>query len=84
MSAEETEIALAKRAKQSSLILGALSSAQRNDGLQKIHDCLIAKQQEILAANKLDMRVTAHQSSKLTLLRLPSCSLRRVFYRNRL
>ena len=56
-SSATDEAALAAKAKQASLILGALSLTQRNSALQKIHDTLLAKQNEILAANKLDMQV---------------------------
>jgi gamma-glutamyl phosphate reductase len=51
------EVSLATKAKQASLKLGALSLAQRNSALQKTNDRLLAKQDEILAANKLDMQV---------------------------
>lgn len=56
-SSATDEAALAAKAKQASLILGALSLTQRNSALQKINDTLLAKQNEILAANKLDMQV---------------------------
>ena len=54
------ETALAKQAKQASLVLGALSLTQRNEALQTIHSTLLSKHQEILNANKLDMQVS-HQ-----------------------
>jgi gamma-glutamyl phosphate reductase len=53
------ETFLAQRAKKASLILGALSLFERNAALQKIHDTLLTKQNEILAANKLDMQVSS-------------------------
>jgi glutamate-5-semialdehyde dehydrogenase len=46
---------LAKAAKQSSLVLGALSLSERNAALHAIHDSLVARKQEILAANAQDM-----------------------------
>ena len=48
---------VARRAKKASLVLGALSLVQRNDVLQRIHDVLVSKKQEVLAANKIDMDV---------------------------
>jgi gamma-glutamyl phosphate reductase len=51
------EVRLAKQAKKASLILGALSLEQRNEGLEKIYSHLITKKPEILAANVLDMNV---------------------------
>jgi gamma-glutamyl phosphate reductase len=56
---------LAQRAKQASLTLGALSLSQRNGALQKIYDTLLSKQDEILAANKLDMQVHHKRTTKL-------------------
>jgi gamma-glutamyl phosphate reductase len=57
LSSAPEETALAAKAKEASLILGALSLTQRNWALQKIHDALLAKKDEILSANKVDMQV---------------------------
>ena len=57
LSTSNKEIVLAKQAKHASFVLGALSLSQRNAGLQMIYDTLIARKEEILAANKLDMQV---------------------------
>src|SRR5579859_3969584 len=48
-------ILLAAQAKQSSLVLGALSLSARNQALQKIHSHLHSHKTDILAANQLDM-----------------------------
>jgi len=53
----EKEAELAKHAKRASLVLGALSLADRNAALHKIHSTLLERQNEILEANKLDMQV---------------------------
>jgi glutamate-5-semialdehyde dehydrogenase len=47
---------LAKRAKLSSLTLGALSLSQRNTSLKQIHTRLKSQKSAILTANKLDMQ----------------------------
>jgi hypothetical protein len=57
LSTTNKETVLAKQTKQASLVLGALSLNDRNAALQKIYDVLVEKQQQVLAANKLDMHV---------------------------
>jgi gamma-glutamyl phosphate reductase len=57
LSTTNNETVLAKRAKQASLILGALSISERNFALQVIYKILLSKKKEILDANKLDMQV---------------------------